>query len=238
MTDEQHGRRYRLWAVPMAVLLVGAGVVAVVVGLRAQEAAPQPPASVAAGRTTASGVPGSRGSAPRSASSAPQSPVDDVQGPVLPASAPTRIDIPAIGVGSDLVDLGLNTDGTVAVPPLAADSTAGWYHDSPTPGELGPSLILGHVDSAEYGPAVFFRLGDVRPGDQVSVTRTDGTVAVFAVDRVASYPKDSFPTLEVYGNTDRAELRLITCGGEFDPSSRNYLNNIVVYASLTGSHPA
>ena len=94
------------------------------------------------------------------------------------------------------------------------------------------------MDSAEYGPAVFFRLGALQAGDQVSVARSDGTVADFAVDRVASYPKDAFPTLEVYGNTDRAELRLITCGGEFDPSSRNYLDNIVVYASLTGSHPA
>jgi sortase (surface protein transpeptidase) len=204
------------------------------VGLRAQQAAPRPPA--------ASAVPTAVDEAPESGQPSPsageQSPAAAVRGPVLPASAPTRIDIPAIGVASGLVDLGLNADGTVEVPPLAKDSSAGWYHDSPTPGELGPSLLLGHVDSAEYGPAVFFRLGDLRPGDEASVTRTDGTVAVFTIDRVASYPKDSFPTLEVYGNTDRAELRLITCGGDFDASARNYLDNIVVYASLTGSRPS
>lgn len=232
MTDEQHGQRFRLWAVALAVLLVAAGVVALVVGVQAQQSPPQPPASAdlaAADRVSGPGQQATRSPLPGS-----PSPVAQVQGPVLPASAPTRIDIPAIGVASDLVDLGLNDDGTVEVPPLVKDSKAGWYRDSPTPGELGPSVILGHVDSAEYGPAVFFRLGDLRPGDQVSVARADGTVAVFTVERVASYPKASFPTLEVYGNTDRAELRLITCGGQFDPKSRNYLNNIVVYASLNG----
>jgi hypothetical protein len=229
MTDEQPGRRLRPWAVALAVLLVVAGAVVLVVGLRAQEDPPRPPAAAA-------GSGDGNGASPVP-SPGPPSAAAEVHGPVLPASAPTRIDIPAIGVASGLVDLGLNPDGSVEVPPLAKDSTAGWYGDSPTPGELGPSLILGHVDSAEYGPAVFFRLGDLRAGDQVSVTRADGTIAVFTVDRVASYPKNSFPTLEVYGNTDRAELRLITCGGDFDASSRNYLDNIVVFASLTGSRP-
>ena len=83
-------------------------------------------------------------------------------------------------------------------------------------------MLLGHVDSAEYGPGVFFDLGDLRPGDTITVTRADGTAAVFAVDQVISYPKASFPTLEVYGNTDNAALRLITCGGTFDASTRNY----------------
>jgi sortase (surface protein transpeptidase) len=147
---------------------------------------------------------------------------------------PTHLDIPAIGVSSDLLRLGLQPDGTVQVPPLSRDSRAGWYQNSPTPGELGPSVILGHVDSAEYGPGVFFRLGALKPGNAVRVTRADGTVATFRVERVASYPKADFPTLAVYGNTADAELRLITCGGQFDYSTRNYLDNIVVYASLTG----
>jgi sortase (surface protein transpeptidase) len=148
------------------------------------------------------------------------------------------VEVPAIGVSSDLLDLGQQSDGTVEVPPLAADSQAGWYRYSPTPGEQGPSVLLGHVDSAEYGPGIFYDLGALRPGDEVTVTREDGTAAVFAVDRVVSYPKDEFPTLEVYGNTDNAALRLITCGGAFDASTRNYVDNIVVFASLVSSHPS
>jgi Sortase domain len=224
MTGERHGRRGRLGVATLAVLLVVGGGAALVVGVRAQESPPQPPA--ATGTATAT--------APTSAAatSAPA-----VQGPTLPASVPVRVDVPAIGASSELVQLGLNPDGTVEVPPLERDSKAGWYRDSPTPGEVGPSVILGHVDSAEFGPGVFFRLGALRPGDQISVGRADGSTAVFTVDRVESVPKDDFPTLEVYGNTDRAELRLITCGGDFDPSARSYVDNIVVFASLTGSRP-
>jgi sortase (surface protein transpeptidase) len=156
----------------------------------------------------------------------------------LPAAQPTHLAVPAIGVSSDLLQLGQNTDGTVEVPPLAKDSKAGWYRFSPSPGELGPAVLLGHVDSSEYGAGVFFRLGALRPGDTISVTRADATVATFRVTRVASYPKDDFPTLAVYGNTGDAELRLITCGGAFDRSARSYVDNIVVYAALTGSSPA
>ena len=139
---------------------------------------------------------------------------------------------------SNLLQLGLNPDQTVQVPPLDKDSRAGWYKYSPTPGQSGPSVILGHVDSAEYGPGVFFKLGALRPGATLSVTRSDRTTAVFRVDRVVSYPKNSFPTLEVYGNTDSAQLRLITCGGKFDLSSHNYESNIVAFATLVSSHPA
>lgn len=159
-------------------------------------------------------------------------------GPVLSDSTPVRLDIPSIGVGSDLLQLGLKADHTVEVPPLSRDSRAGWYRNSPAPGQLGPSVILGHVDSAAYGPGVFFKLGALRPGSTVSVTRADHTVAVFRVERVVSYPKNHFPTLDVYGNTDHAALRLITCGGKFDFSARSYLDNIVAYASLISSHPA
>jgi sortase (surface protein transpeptidase) len=158
------------------------------------------------------------------------------RGPLLPASAPTRIEIPSIGVSSDLLQLGLNADKTVQVPPLSRDSKAGWYRDSPTPGQLGPSLILGHVDSAEYGAGVFFELGALKPGQTVTVTRADRTAAVFRIDRVAAFPKNHFPTLEVYGDTENAQLRLITCGGKFDFSARSYESNIVVFASLVSSH--
>jgi sortase (surface protein transpeptidase) len=156
----------------------------------------------------------------------------------LARATPVSIWIPDINVRSDLLQLGLNPDHTVQVPPLSRDSRAGWYRYSPTPGQLGPSVILGHVDSAEYGPGIFFRLGALRQGNLVDVSRSDHTVAVFRIERVVSYPKDHFPTLEVYGNTDHAGLRLITCGGKFDFSTRSYQSNIVAYASLISSHPA
>ena len=137
-----------------------------------------------------------------------------------------------------MLQLGTNPDGTVEVPPLEKNSRTGWFTGSPTPGQLGPSVVLGHVDSKEYGPGIFFELGALKPADTISVNRADGTVAVFSIDKVAQYPKDSFPTIEVYGNTDHAALRLITCGGNFDSSTRNYLDNIIAYASLVSTHPA
>lgn len=159
-------------------------------------------------------------------------------GAALPPATPTSIAIPAIGVLSTVQQLGLNPDGTIQVPqpgPLYND--AGWYHYSPTPGQLGPSIILGHIDSAAQGPSVFYRLGALQPGDQVDIARSDGTVAVFTISGVREYPKASFPTATVYGNTTVAALRLITCGGDFDPTSGHYLDNVVAYASLTSSHP-
>jgi sortase (surface protein transpeptidase) len=201
-------------------------------GLTSQVQAPQPHASAA--HTAGVTIPAAPSSSP--GPSTPTLPPGAV--PPLPPAQPTHVEIPAIGVSSDLLELGLRPDDTVEVPPLAADSQAGWFRYSPTPGELGPAVLLGHVDSAEYGPGVFFDLGALRAGDQVTVNRDDGTAAVFAVDRVASYPKDQFPTLEVYGNTDHAALRLITCGGAFDSTTRSYRDNIVVYASLVAGHPA
>ena len=235
-TDERHGRPVRCTAVVLAVLLVLAGAAALIVGLTSQGHAPQPPASAA--RTTTSPSSPAVGGVPAAPTSSgtrgTPAPAPGAVTP-LPAAPPTHLDVPAIGVSSDLLQLGENPDGTVEVPPLARDSRAGWYRYSPTPGELGPAVLLGHVDSAVYGAGVFFKLGALRPGDTVSVTRADSTVASFRVTRVASYPKDDFPTLDVYGNTDDAELRLITCGGAFDRSAHSYENNIVVYAALTGS---
>jgi len=239
--DGWHGRRVRLIAGVLAVLLVLAGAVALVIGGRAQVHAPQPSAAAAsspaaagsASSAASTAVPSGRSSATGGQRTAPVT-----RGPLLPASVPTRVVIPAIGVSSDLLQLGLNPDRTVQVPPLSRNSQAGWYRGSPTPGELGPSLILGHVDSAEYGPGIFFRLGALRQGNLVEVTRSDHTIGVFRIERVVSYPKNHFPTLAVYSNTDHAALRLITCGGMFDFSTRNYENNIVAYASLISSHPA
>ena len=228
--DEQPGRNLRRRSVGgLAVLLVLAGIVVLVVGIRGQRHAPQPSPAAASTSAPATVAASTGTAAPGSA--APQ-------GPVLPKSTPTHLTIPAIGVSSSLLELGLNEDRTVQVPPLSKDSKAGWYTGSPTPGQLGPSLLLGHVDSAEYGPGVFFKLGALHKGDTVDVTRADSTVAVFRVYRVASFPKDHFPTLEVYGDTANAQLRLITCGGKFDFSARSYESNIVVFASLVSSHRA
>jgi sortase (surface protein transpeptidase) len=161
------------------------------------------------------------------------------KGPVpLTRAVPTRLDIPAIGVSTPLMTLGLNGDGTIAVPPLRTDAPAGWYRYLATPGETGPAVILGHVDTARDGPAVFYRLRDLRPGDRVSVQRADGRTAVFAVDRVAEYAKADFPAAAVYGSVDRPVLRLITCGGTFDASKHSYQSNIVAYAALVSAHPA
>jgi Sortase domain len=243
--DEQRGRRGRLTAAVVAVLLVLAGAVALVVGLTGQESASQPAASAARAASTSAPAPGSATApaagtpgvpAPGSGTAAtPSAPAVPGALPALAASNPVHLDVPAIKVSSDLLDLGLNPDGTLEVPPLAKDSRAGWFHGSPTPGQTGPAVILGHVDSAEYGPGVFFDLGALTPGDTATVTRADRTTVTFRVDRVVRYPKDQFPTLDVYGNTADSELRLITCGGAFDPHARSYLDNIVVYASMVGS---
>jgi sortase (surface protein transpeptidase) len=144
--------------------------------------------------------------------------------------------IPAIGVHTHLIDLGLGPHHTLQVPPLtqAGVQEAGWYDLGPAPGQLGPAVIAGHVDS-DQGPGMFFRLGALRPGDQIHVTRADGTVATFQVDAVDEYRKDNFPTRRVYGPVGYAGLRLITCGGRFDYQTHHYLSNVVIYATLTGS---
>jgi sortase (surface protein transpeptidase) len=161
------------------------------------------------------------------------------KGLILQSSAPVSLSIPALGVTSPLLTLGLNPDGTVEVPSLDdPDSKAGWYKGSPTPGSVGPAIVLGHIDSKKYGPGVFYKIGSLTPGQEVDVTRKDGTVAVFKIDGVRSYPKDQFPTKDVYGNIDHAGLRLITCGGTFDPNKGSYESNIVVYASLKSTHQA
>lgn len=139
--------------------------------------------------------------------------------------------VPSIGATSpELVSLGLHPDGSLEVP--QDFDLAGWYRHGPSPGELGPAVIAGHVDSAVDGPAVFFRLAELQRGAEILITRADGTVAVFLVERVEQYPKDDFPTVEVYGGTDHAALRLITCGGGFDSSTGHYRDNIVAYARL------
>jgi hypothetical protein len=149
------------------------------------------------------------------------------------ASVPVRLAIPSIGVDSGLSELGLLADGTMAVP--ATGLSAGWYTGAPTPGELGPAIIAGHVDW--NGPGVFFALHTVKVGAEVDVTRKDGSVAIFRVIQVEEYLWDAFPTVLVYSELNYAGLRLITCGGSFDATTGTYEVNVVAYAELVGSTP-
>lgn len=236
------GRR-RLLAVAATVLMLAAAVV-LALGIAGQHHAPQPSASAA---LPAAGVPGSTaGASAGFAPPLPPSPAARATTPTTPATpaapvptpAPVSIAIPAIGVHHTLIQLGQNSDGTIEVPPLSNPSVPGWYRYSPSPGEVGPAVIVGHIDGTTGAEGVFYNLGALRPGDTVEVTRSDGTVAAFRVDGVNKYAKDKFPTLTVYGNTANAQLRLITCAGPFDHQTQHYLDDIVVYATLTGVHPA
>jgi hypothetical protein len=143
-------------------------------------------------------------------------------------SVPVRLQIEAIGVDSKLMDLGLRADGSLQVPP--SGFPAGWYTGGPTPGEVGPAIIAGHVDW--NGPAVFFDLHNLKPGDQVTITRKDGSKPSFRITRVEQFPKDHFPTRLVYGNIDHPGLRLITCGGSFNHQTGSYEDDIVAFADL------
>ncbi len=149
----------------------------------------------------------------------------------LAASAPLRIEIPALGVSVPVMRLGLNADGSVQVPPLANHNLAGWYDGSVTPGQRGSAVILGHVDSYT-GISVFFYIKNLRPGNQIKIVRADGSTATFTVDGVQKVVKATFPTHAIYGNVSYPSLRLVTCGGPFDAAKGQYLDNIVVYAHL------
>lgn len=149
----------------------------------------------------------------------------------LARSQPVRIEVPSIAVRASVVPVGLTPQGTVEVPPLSRPETTGWYVNGPTPGEIGPAVILGHVDSTT-GPAVFFRLSQVRAGDPVLVARADGTTARFLVVAVEAVAKTAFPTERVYGDLDHPALRLVTCGGTFDQAKGSYQDNIIAYADL------
>jgi len=150
---------------------------------------------------------------------------------VAPTSSapPERLLIPEIGVDSTLMELGLQPDGSLEVPP--AGFPAGWFTGAPVPGATGPAVMAGHVDW-EGSPGVFYDLRLLEPADEITVTRTDGSSVVFAVTSVEQFDKDAFPTAAVYGDLDHPGLRLITCGGAFDPGQRSYTDNIVVFADL------
>jgi sortase (surface protein transpeptidase) len=152
-----------------------------------------------------------------------------------PVAHPTALDIPAIGVRTRLIRLGLTASGALQVPASAA--VAGWYTGSPRPGAIGSAIIAGHIDS-HGGPGVFFRLRELKPGNLIYVRRADGTLAVFRVTAVHTYAKIHLPTAEVYGPVPDSQLRLITCGGTFDSATGHYLSNVIVFAVLKTRPPA
>jgi sortase (surface protein transpeptidase) len=142
-------------------------------------------------------------------------------------AAPASLTIPSLGVETELEHLAVRDDGTLAAPDDFG--RAGWFSEGPAPGERGPAVIVGHVDSRD-GPGVFHRLAELRAGDLVEVTRTDATVTRFAVTDTFEAPKDAFPTQAVYGPTAGPTLRLVTCTGAFDRAARHYVSNLIVYA--------
>ncbi len=209
-----YGRLLAASVLGLGLLATGAGTAGVVVASRSAASVIRLPA-----RPTPVPVPSGRTVAPVWLTTAQRT------------APPVWLTIPVIGVRTTLVDLGLNSNGTLQVP--ASTSVVGWYTGSPPPGAIGAAVIAGHVDS-RAGLGIFFWLRALRPGDRIYVARADGTMAVFTVTSVRMFAKDEFPTPAVYGSVPDAELRLITCGGIFDRSLGSYLSNVVVFARLTG----
>lgn len=214
------GRRGQL-LLALAVVLVGAGLIGI--AFRAQVSAPEPqPAGRVhdAGPQATDRAHGVRG---------------ESEPPPLGPSPPVRVVIPAIDVDSPVNPVGLNADGTLGVPqPGPHLDQAAWFVNSPSPGQPGPAIIEGHVDSPE-GPSVFFRLGAIRPGDRIRVRRADGVWTVFRVNAVRDFPKSGFPTRLVYGGgLDTPSLRLITCS-DFNSATHHHEGNEVVFAHLVST---
>lgn len=206
-----------LGPVSVALAAIGAGLLGM--GIAAQ--VPAPPAPAPAPQIRAADV-GARAAAPTSAS--PTS-----HAPPLSFSPPTRVRIDRLQISSETTDVGLTDTGQLQ-PPTDPD-TVGWYTGGPAPGALGPAVLAAHV-TWNGKAAAFYRLGDLRSGDRVTVGRQDGSTAVFEVEHIAQYAKDRFPTTEVYRNLDYAGLRLITCGGTYDKANHRYLDNVIAYARL------
>jgi hypothetical protein len=200
------------------------------------------PAPAVAGAPAVGGAPAplalaaepDHGAAPRPSPAASLGPVVQVpirSWPRLPPSPPVRLEIPAIGVSTALVRLGLGPGGAVQVP--GDFRTAGWFTGGAQPGQLGPALVAGHVDSRS-GPAVFYRLHELRPGDEVRVVRADRRVVRFVVVSLARYPKRALPGERLYGPATAPSLHLVTCAGAFDRRRHSYRDNLVVEAAIAG----
>ncbi|NEC86539.1 class F sortase [Streptomyces sp. SID12501] len=182
-------------------------------------------------RTTGTASPDASSPPPRSTAGKHTSSAKSVR--AVGRSVPVRLRIPALGVDTPVMRLGLASDGTVQVPPISDHDQAGWYEHSPTPGQTGPSVILGHVTVGAYGDGVFHGLSRLRRGEKIVARLENGTETEFTVTSLRTVAKADFPTDDVYGNVDRPELRLITCGGPKDETG--YLDNVIAFAALTSS---
>lgn len=194
-----------------------------------------PPAAVTSELAAPEGTPFP---APQAARVEPQPATTTTVAPPTTMAAsivPVRVRIPSIDVDAAVIDLAKDDQGALEVP--SDFELTGWYTGRSVPGDMGPSVVVGHVDSKE-GPAVFFRLRDLEPGDLVQIDRSDGTVATFRVSEKMLVDKDEFPTSMVYGATARPTLRLVTCGGDFNRSAGSYLGNVIVFAEHLGNYPA
>ncbi|ADG87257.1 class F sortase [Thermobispora bispora] len=167
------------------------------------------------------------------ATAPPPVPAEPPAAPLQPAT-PKRLIIPKLGVDAPIISVGTDRNGELESPPMDEPNLVGWYRGGPTPGQAGPAVLLGHKDTRTRS-AVFSRLHELRYGDRIEVVRMDGTVAVFTVGGVEQASKDTFPTERVYGRTEYAELRLITCGGVYNRVSGHYLDNVIVYARMTAT---
>ncbi|KUG61806.1 peptidase C60 sortase A and B [Kocuria rosea subsp. polaris] len=229
MTVPTAGRRRDRLVPAAAALLLLSGCAG---GSPAQPAAPPSSASSSVSAPPTQTPAPAPTAAPGTAAPGPDAaPAPEAQPPVLAQSAPVAVRIPAVGASSGLLHLGLRPDGSLEVPPTHPGAPASWYTSSPTPGERGPAVLLGHVNATGGGSGVFAGLRGLVPGDTVEIDREDGSTAVFVVERGEQYAKNAFPTRAVYGNTAGAELRLITCDG-YDPATGLFDDNYVVYARL------
>lgn len=157
--------------------------------------------------------------------------------PVLDPSPPRRIRIPVIKVDAPIHGVGTASDGTIETPSLNLPKEAGWYRDGPSPGQFGPAIVVGHVDTKDK-PAVFHRLRELRPGARIEISRRDRKIAVFEVNSVEQFNKQGLPAGRVYQDYTRPALRLITCGGNWVGGDTGYADNVIVFASLISSRPA
>jgi len=243
--ESTHERRRptTLWLVA-SLVLVALGVILLIAGLHGPKVGPTIPGPI--GKTSPSGLKAPAVATPNVATSAPTptrvSLVSSVSTPVGHSSVPPRLfarsvarsvpvhlSIPAIGLSDSLSEVGLNKNGTVQVPTKWA--VPGWFRLGPSPGQKGSAVILGHVDSV-HGPAAFFRLASLRPGNKVSVRLADGQTVRFKVIGLRMYLKSKFPNHLVYGARSYSALQLVTCGGTFDSGTHHYLSNLVVFTEL------
>ncbi|WP_396888530.1 class F sortase [Micromonospora craniellae] len=208
---ERSGRRP--WSMPLAVVLVLAGVFATGAGL---------------GRTAGSPLSWAATGGEQTSTTAPAA---------RTAARPVSLSVPSIEVSAPVKPVGDAPDGTIGVPPLSRHEETGWYDRGPVPGDPGPAVIVGHVDT-KSGPSVFYDLGRLRVGDTIEVTREDRSVAVFTVDSVEHFPKDQLPADRVYGHDGPPTLRLITCGGQWLGGRDGYADNVIAFANLTTTRPA